>query len=116
MHILVVDDDEACARLLERALRRLGHDPVVALHPRDALELFHAQKFDAVITDIDMPTMSGIELARQIRAESDIPIAFCTGSARDQLSSGDARAIGTVFPKMSRDGDVARLVDDLRRH
>jgi CheY-like chemotaxis protein len=115
MHILVVDDDEQCARLLERALRRLGHDPVVALHPTDALDLFHAQSFDAIITDIDMPEMSGIELARQIRAESDVPIAFCTGSAPGGQEKGGALEYGAVFPKLSRDGDVARMVDRLKR-
>jgi CheY-like chemotaxis protein len=115
MHILVVDDDESCARLLERALRRLGHDPVVALHPADALDLFRAQSFDAIITDIDMPSMSGIELARQIRSESDVPIAFCTGSAPDSDEESGALEYGSVFPKLSRDGDVARLLDRLRR-
>jgi len=114
MHILVVDDDESCAKLLERTLRRLGHDPVVALHPGDALEMFRAQTFDAVITDIDMPAMSGIELARAIRAESAVPIAFCTGSSHDENEYRSATEFGSVFPKVSREGDVTRVLDRLR--
>ena len=42
MSILVVDDEESFGRLLERALRQLGHVPTVAVHPIDALEMFRA--------------------------------------------------------------------------
>lgn len=116
LHILVVDDDPSCARLLERALRRLGHDAEIALHPDDALEMLRSGGFDAVITDIDMPGMNGVELARQIRTSSDVPIAFCTGSTRGTHDLVAAAEYGAVFPKVSRDPDVAAVVDELRRH
>jgi CheY-like chemotaxis protein len=114
MNILVVDDEVAFAQLLGRSLRRLGHDATVAGHPEDALEIFRANTFDAVITDIDMPSMSGLDLARTLRAErADVPIAFCTGSA-EGTSTTLASLIGAVLPKVWREDDVRMLVDTLR--
>lgn len=114
MQILVVDDEEAFGRLLERALTRLGHRPTVAVHPVDALELFRDGSFDAVITDIDMPVMSGVELAMTIREESaDTPIAFCSGSSPHEAPRKQAAEIGRVLPKLWRLDDVKRIVSEL---
>lgn len=115
MHILVVDDEVAFAQLLGRSLRRLGHDATVAGHPEDALEIFRTSAVDAVITDIDMPSMSGLDLARTLRAErADVPIAFCTGSAQG-TATNQASLIGAVLPKVWREADVRVLVERLRR-
>lgn len=120
MRILVVDDEESFGRLLERALLLLGHVPTVAVHPVDALEIFRNRHFDAVITDIDMPMMNGVDLARAIRAECEsIPIAFCTGSGPHDVPRRQAAEIGRVLPKIWRLDDVRRVVSELdfqRRH
>jgi CheY-like chemotaxis protein len=114
MQILVVDDEEAFGRLLERALTRLGHVPTVAVHPVDALEIFRDGAFDAVITDIDMPVMSGVELATIIREESaQTPIAFCSGSSPHDAPRKQAAEIGRVLPKIWRLDDVKRIVGEL---
>ena len=107
MRILVVDDERECAVLLSRLLVKLGHDPLVAVDAVEALELF-GDDVSAVITDIDMPGMSGVELAREIRARrQSTPIAFCTGSALDGEVASDASRLGTVWPK-------ARSLDHVR--
>lgn len=114
MSILVVDDEEAFGRLLARALRVLGHEVTVAVHPVDALELFEGGRYDAVITDIEMPMMNGIELARAIREQcANIPIAFCTGSPPHDAPRRQASAIGRVLPKIWRLDDVRRVVGEL---
>ena len=114
MSILVVDDEESFGRLLERALRQLGHVPTVAVHPIDALEMFRAGSFDAVITDIEMPVMSGVELAVVLRSECEgIPIAFCTGSSPHDAPRQQAARIGRVLPKIWRLDDVRRVVAEL---
>jgi two-component system capsular synthesis sensor histidine kinase RcsC len=111
MQILVVDDEEAYCRLLGHALRRLGHEPTLAFHPHDALEEFREKEFDAVITDIDMPGMTGVELARAIRAEEEsMPIAFCTGSAPEDECRREASRLGEVASKIWRTEDVMELL------
>ncbi len=103
----MVDDERECAVLLSRLLVKLGHDPLVAVDAVEALELF-GDDISAVITDIDMPGMSGLELAREIRARREsTPIAFCTGSALDGEVASDASQLGRVWPK-------ARSLDHVR--
>lgn len=117
LKILVVDDETSFGSLLGRALKRLGHTPHILAHPVDALEVFLEQpnEFDAVITDIDMPVMSGVDLACSIRAEvSDIPIAFCTGSSRDEDVVHKAKTIGAVLPKVWTVADVKRVLSTLQ--
>ena len=114
MRILVVDDERAYAEMLRRLLRRLGHDPVVALDPRDALDLLD-ENIAAVITDIDMPFMSGVEMAREIqRRVGAVPIVFCTGSDPANHVSGDARTIGPVLPKATSIETARAAVEHMR--
>ena len=64
-----------------------------------------------MITDIDMPALDGVVLARQIRAlRPGIPIAFCTGSPHEAGELDDAAATGTVLGKDWRPSDLAALV------
>ncbi|RMH44033.1 MAG: response regulator [Deltaproteobacteria bacterium] len=115
MKILVVDDEHSFGRLLGHTLKRLGHKPVLATHPRDALDQL-APDIDAVITDIDMPEMSGVDLARAILARDEaMPIAFCTGSAPEGRARSEAAALGRVLPKVWTVADVKDVVEDLRR-
>jgi len=99
MRILVVDDEHGAGTLLGIALRRLGHEPLLALHPHDALAMFDAE-IDAVITDLEMPQMNGVELARALRRQrAHIPLVFCTGSDGADALATEAAAISRVFPK-----------------
>lgn len=78
--ILVVDDEPAiCGRL--RAMLELDvHDVVEAHSAEEALELFQRRRFDLVITDYEMPTTKGDQLARAIkRLIPDQPVALLTG-------------------------------------
>lgn len=114
LQILVVDDEVGFARMLGRALRRLGHVPTLATHPRDALSLFADRAFDAVITDIDMPMMDGVALARSLRAQrADLPIAFCTGSSPGEQRYSEAATLGAVMPKLWREHDVRLLLESM---
>lgn len=114
MKILVVDDEPSFGSLLSRALKRLGHAPKVACHPDDALSLFRAQPFDALITDIDLPGMNGVALARAVRAlAGHIPIAFCTGSEPNERVLEVAATIGPVLPKVWTVADVRVVVATL---
>jgi CheY-like chemotaxis protein len=115
MKILVVDDEQSFGALLGHTLKRLGHKPVLAMDPRDALGML-TPDIDAVITDIDMPAMTGVELAHAIRArDRDMPVAFCTGSDPASEAIQEAHALGRVLPKVWTIADVKSVVEDLRR-
>lgn len=117
MKILVVDDEYAFGRLLSRTLKKLGHEPSVVAHPEDALETFRADDFDAVITDIDMPDMNGVELANRLRDEhADVPVAFCTGSEPGTNTMSDAMRIGRVLPKSWTLDQVRDVLATLNEH
>lgn len=111
MRILVVDDELDFGLLLSRFLKRLGHEPVLASDPSEALELLDTE-IGGVITDIDMPGMNGVELAQEIRGRMGaIPIAFCTGSDPSGDKAECAARIGPVCPKSDSLDGVRALVD-----
>ena len=64
--ILVVDDEELVRNLIVTLLFRLGHSSVTAVDGVDALDRMKGNKIDAVITDIKMPNMNGVDLTVEI--------------------------------------------------
>jgi two-component system NtrC family response regulator len=92
--ILVVDDDASFRRVLEYQLKEAGYSVACAADGKKALDLFFEHPFDAVLTDLDMPQLSGNELLRQIKKQSpDIPVIVITGfatvdSAVDAMKAG----------------------------
>ena len=81
-HILLVDDEEVLTELGKTILERLGYKVTVRTSSLEALATFQKQPngFDAVITDQTMPSMTGMELAKQmLQIRPDIPIILCTG-------------------------------------
>ena len=91
--ILVVDDHQPIAILLVGFLKRSGFDTCTACDGREALEVFQREQPDLLITDVAMPHMDGLELSRQVRAISNIPIIIMTGgSGRHLKAAFDAGA------------------------
>lgn len=66
--ILVVDDESSIARMVERRLRRDGHECVIAGSGEEALRRLETRSFDLVLTDVRMPGMSGIELVGRLKS------------------------------------------------
>ena len=77
--LLVVDDDKKLCRLIKDYLEALGYDVVTVHAARQGLEKALAETFDAVILDIMMPEMDGLEVLRKIRAASQVPVLMLTG-------------------------------------
>jgi len=78
--ILVVDDEQSVRGLLIEILESEGYEVTAAENGHEALQLFDAETFKAVFTDVGMPGMSGWQLARAIRErDSDVPLAVITG-------------------------------------
>ena len=101
--ILLAEDDDSMRGFLERALERAGYQVVSVANGRDALDEITPDAFTLLLTDIVMPLMDGIELARRA-AEIDprLKIMFITGFAAVTLNNGtetpkDARVLSKPF-------------------
>jgi len=79
--LLIVDDDVLLSRSLSRHLTRAGYDVVVQHEGQPALDALKAGGFDLVISDIEMPGLSGIDLLREVRdLDRDLPVVLITGA------------------------------------
>ena len=77
--VLVVDDDPGVREMLMLALRRHGFETDAASDGLEALTLLSDHRFDAVLTDLQMPRLDGLSLMRKIHAaDSDIPVLIQT--------------------------------------
>jgi two-component system response regulator RegX3 len=81
--VLVVEDEESFVEALERGLAREGFVVRVARDGAEALELFDAVKPDLVLLDIMLPKVSGIDVARQLRRRSSVPIIMVTAKSEE---------------------------------
>ncbi|WP_434478988.1 PAS domain-containing hybrid sensor histidine kinase/response regulator [Gemmatimonas sp.] len=96
--VLFVDDEPPLVRLAHRTLTPLGHTVTSFTCPLEALEAFRVSPdaFDVVITDLSMPRMSGLALAKTLRREgAAIPIVMVTGYS-DDVDEAEARAAGVT--------------------
>ncbi len=79
--ILVVDDDEAVRDTVCEALTMLGYATECANDASDALDRFRPGRYQLVVTDLAMPLINGLELARQLRVlEPGLPILIFSGA------------------------------------
>lgn len=79
--ILVIDDDQALAEMIGIVLRSDGFEPVFCDHGDRALEVFRTESPDVILLDLMLPGKSGIDVCREIRAESGVPIIMLTAKS-----------------------------------
>jgi two-component system, cell cycle response regulator CpdR len=114
--ILLAEDDDDMRRFLVRALERAGHDVTSFAEGASAYEEVKQASFDLLLTDIVMPEMDGIELARRA-AELDpsLKIMFITGFAAvalnpDSRAPKDAKVLSKPFHLKDLVSEVERMV------
>ncbi len=69
IHILVVDDEEPIRNMLQQVIKSAGYDCSIAGNASDALKILDEKNVDVVITDIEMPGLSGIELTKHSKGK-----------------------------------------------
>ncbi|MFK4651744.1 two-component system OmpR family response regulator [Bradyrhizobium japonicum] len=80
--ILIVDDEGHIREVIRVALKKAGMDVIEARDGKEALARFAADRPDLIVLDIGMPEFDGLDVCREIRKTSDVPILFL--SARDE--------------------------------
>ena len=116
--VLVAEDNAALARVVQFNLKKAGYDAVVAPDGRIAWQYANSEQFDAIVTDQQMPEMTGLELCRAVRElpnYADLPIVMLTAKGlelelprlRDELN------ISETFSKPFSPAKVVSKVKEL---
>jgi two-component system cell cycle response regulator CpdR len=114
--ILLAEDDEAMRGFLERALAKAGYEVVAFANGKEAHERLQEEPFTLLLTDIVMPQMDGIELARRAsELDPQIKIMFITGFAAVTLNTNsrapkNARVLSKPFHLKDLVHEIDRLL------
>lgn len=115
--VLVVDDDAKTVELVQLYLKRDGYKVLIAYDGNEALHLAREAKPDLVVLDLMLPGVDGLEVCRQLREESDVPIIMLTArtTEADRLKGLDLGADDYVTKPFSPRELAARVRAVLRR-
>ena len=115
-HILLVEDEEKLARMVELELKYEGYSVEKAFDGRKGLELALSGAFDLVLLDIMLPQLSGMEVLRRLRRESQVPVIMLTArdSVVDKVSGLDSGADDYITKPFAIEELLARIRAALR--
>ena len=114
--IFLAEDDDDMRRFLERALAKAGHDVEAFAEGASAFESLQGKTIDLLLTDIVMPEMDGIELARRAaELDPNLKIMFITGFAAvalhpDSKAPKDAKVLSKPFHLRDLVAEVDRMM------
>jgi EAL domain-containing protein (putative c-di-GMP-specific phosphodiesterase class I) len=115
--VLVVDDDPAVSRALRRVLEAAGYEVTVESNGNAAIQTIMQRSFDVVLSDIQMPGMTGVELLGVVRAyDLDVPVILMTGEPTIETAI-EAVALGAMqyLPKPTTKDILLRAVERASR-
>jgi len=115
--IMVVEDDHDLAEMLGIVLNGAGYEVDLVSRGDEAMDVFRAQKPDLVLMDVMLPGIDGVEIVRQIRGESMVPIVMLTarGETPDKVAGLEAGADDYMVKPFEESELLARLKVRLRR-
>jgi len=115
--ILLVDDEQSIQTLLSYPLRKDGYHVTSAVDGREALQRFEEGRFDLVILDLMLPKLDGVEVCRELRSRSQVPIIMLTakGSETDKVAGLEVGADDYITKPFSMREFRSRVKAALRR-
>ena len=115
--ILIVEDEEAIARFVELELRHEGYEVGKAADGRAGLDMALSGEYDLVLLDIMLPLLSGMEVIRRLRKESQIPVIMLTArdTVMDKVSGLDMGADDYITKPFAIEELLARIRTALRK-
>ena len=115
IRVLIVDDERDTLDLIDLTLRTAGYDIHLANSGEESLEMIRSNTFDIVLLDIMMPDMSGFDVLRTLKEESDNhPVVFLTAKAmpEDRQEGMDLGADDFLAKPVTR----GSLLDTIKKH
>lgn len=120
LKVLIVDDSPVNVRLMAETVRRLGHDVATASDGAEAIEKAHGTRFDAILMDISMPVVNGMEAATRIRMDGlsrDAFIAAVTAVGEpERKASFLAAGMNAVVVKPAKRNELRQLLLEASGH
>lgn len=115
--ILVIEDDPAILRLLQRGLSMEGYQVETATNGESGLKLFQEKQPDLIVLDLMLPGMDGLEVCQRIRQKSKLPILILTAkdAVQDRVEGLDAGADDYLVKPFNLEELLARIRALLRR-
>lgn len=116
-HVLVVDDDDRIRSLLSRYLRDNGFIVATAKDGNDAIDVLKCAYFDILVVDVMMPHKNGLELTKELRSTSELPILLLTalGEVDDRIKGLECGADDYLSKPFEPKELVLRLQSILKR-
>ncbi len=116
-HVLYLDDDEVMALMVERMLQRAGYQVSCFLDAAEAVAAVRArpERFDLVLTDFNMPRLSGLDVARALAGiRADLPVVISSGYISDELRV-EAQLVGVrrLLQKQNTADELIALIHDV---
>lgn len=115
--ILIIEDEQALLRILQSYLEREGYEVLTASRGDTGYDLSLTEKVDLILLDLNLPGMDGMDVAREVLKEKDIPIIMVTARVEelDKLSGLEIGADDYITKPFSPREVVARVKTVLRR-
>jgi len=118
--ILVIDDDKSTIKILEICLGRAGYDIIGVYNGKDGLKEAIAQLPDLILSDVVLPDIGGIDLAKSFRSNpktKDIPLIFITVTVGVELDKGEEtlEVDGCLYRVFAKPLHHAKLLSEIRK-
>lgn len=116
-HILYIDDEDLMIQMVGRLLHRAGYRVTAVRDPQAAIETLKKDphRFDLVLSDFNMPDMSGLQIARSVvQLRPDLPVVIVSGDISEQLRDEAAQVgVARLIPKQDAFEELASVVQQL---
>ncbi len=115
--ILAVDDSVSVRKLVQFTLKSKGYQVTAAEDGQEALEMLDEKEYDAIILDINMPRLDGLEFLKKIRSESafeSIPVIMLTTEGQEEDKNKSLKLGASAYiVKPFKPTQLLRLVEDI---